>query len=157
MKYLFLVFLLAGCATIQDAPQTMISTQDSVRKNMQYEYLSEFLSGKDIWSSGCPQKGDCEDVALCFIEKFRKEGKSPRLYRFMWNNPLTPWAHMMVRVDEWFIDYREATKTPEVRRSMTHECVQLSHVPNQPSWSTKGVWKCVATDLKSKTFLTYVE
>lgn len=150
-----LLLTLTGCATLPPpapavpAPAHLAAAQAELRQSMRYEYMAEYWSGQDVWTGGCPAVGDCEDAALCLIEKLRQKGHNPKLYNLKWNSWRTPWSHMMVRDGEWFADYNEATTTPELRRSVTHECEQITTAAGEPSWSTNGAWVCKPVDGKS--------
>lgn len=160
MKKLIVIasLFVTGCASIdmQQMPQTPLDVakvQSEVRKEMSYEYFDEYNTGKDVWTAGCPSKGDCEDVALCILEKLRKAGQNPQLYILKWNSWRTPWTHVMTEKDGWFIDYKEATQTPELKRTMQYKCNQLTH--DGEAWSAKGLWQCVPVK-EGRTFIKKV-
>lgn len=65
MRNLFIALLLAGCSP---------SPFKQVTEGMKYEKDIDQYGVADKWVDGCPPKGDCEDMVLCLLDKFRARG-----------------------------------------------------------------------------------
>lgn len=65
----------AGCAGIHNAPADLQMINDQVQTQMAYDrHNDDWHPFREHWARGCPATGDCEDFAICAIEKMREAG-----------------------------------------------------------------------------------
>lgn len=133
MRVALLGLLLAGCAPTQGY------------------YLSADGNG-DVWTSGCPKVQDCEDVALCQVEKARANGEDWQLYRVRWMKH-APWVHVLAGNGRVFADQHGRRAGLPERGELTHICRQLG----KHGVSTRGTWLCLPQSESEYVFKKEVE
>lgn len=138
----------AGCATTlpESAPNTLKASYSAMYEAMRYDYKTEYSQGLEVWTSGCPKVGDCEDVALCLVEQLRKRGAEPELQIYSWKSGKVPWSHVMAKADGVLMDYYGLFWNPNERVTLTATCRQLTHTEGKPAYSTAGLWQCTRTN-----------
>lgn len=136
---LLLVAFLTGCSSYPPEVDLMLD----VGWEMKYQADEDQYGVSDKWVGGCPRRGDCEDVAICFAERLVEDlGASAQEVSF------TSCSGYMMRgkpVGHVVVNYGGKVYDPFFRR-VSEELPAHCKTPRSLSWHVVK-WK-VSQDVK---------